>query len=252
MMYLAGAIYILKVAAWCGVAGLSVTLLNDKDIHKGVKKIKGLYGRMQKITHINLEDCHTVVFGMTRHGKTYAMKKTLNVVKEGVFFFNTQHEEMPKNFRDATGANSFEQIIDALERGQKINYLPALDKEKRQKELELIIRRLYDGEKRNIRFVVDESHLFKKSALNMLQEIATTGLRFGIKAVFITQRGALLDNTLISQSNKFVFFYTPNTDKEYFRGYGFPVEEIAEKINNEKYVFVTYDGKNLEGAYKIV
>lgn len=251
MMYLAGATYILKLALGCTVAGLTVTLLNDKDIHKLAKKLGGIK-RMNKIKAIPLGDEHTTVLGLTRHGKTYALKKTLSHVKEGVFFFNTQLETMPPDFVEASGANSFEQIDRLLQEGRKVNFLPDTDRDKRQTQLKVIIKKLYDGQKRDIRFVVDEAHLFKKDALAMVQEIATTGLRFGIKGVFISQRGALLDNTLISQSNNYIFFYLNPTDVKYFKEYGFPMEDIQEKIGGEKYIFCTYDNKNIKGSFKVV
>lgn len=250
MMYLAGAISLLKLATWCGVAGLSVTLFSDKDIHNLVKKLGGLK-RMKVIKEIPLGDEHTTVLGLTRHGKTYALKKTLSQAKEGVFFFNTQLETMPSNFVEASGDNSWEQIDYLLQQGKKVNFLPDTDKERRQKQLKIIIKNLYDGSKRSVRFVVDEAHLFKKDSLAMVQEIATTGLRFGIKGVFISQRGALMDNTLISQSNKYVFFYMGQHDREYFKNYGFPMEDIQQRIGGEKYLFCTYDNKKIEGSFKI-
>lgn len=254
MMYLAGAITLLKLTLGCTVAGLTVTLLNDPDVHKLYRAIKERKDRkMKQVTHIDLPEAHMTVLGQTQHGKTHLIKNTLNTVKGGgVFFFNTQLEPMPKNFIEASGANSWEQILGALEAGKKINFIPTTDSEKRSKQLETIIKKLYDGQKRDIRFVVDEAHLYKKGALSKMQEIATTGLRFGIKGIWISQRGALLDNTLISQSNFYVFFYLGLTDQKYFREYGFPMEEIQSRINKEKYLFCTYDGKEIEGAYKTV
>jgi hypothetical protein len=252
MVYLAGATYLLKIAMYCGVTGLTVTLLTDKDIHKVFGSVRRLIRKMNGLKAIPLGDEHTSVLGLTRHGKTYALKKTLSQAKEGVFFFNTQLEEMPKNFIEASGANAFEQIDSLLRQGKKINYLPSTDKDKRQTELKVIIRSLYDGQKRNIRFVIDEAHLFKKDALSMAQEIATTGLRFGIKGVFISQRGALMDNTLISQSNRYIFFAMNPHDSDYFKNYGFPIEEVQSRIKGEKYLFCVYDNKTVTGSYKIV
>lgn len=253
MMYLAGATYILKVALGMTVAGFLVTVSNDKDVQLIASKIyKKVAKKMQGIKAIPLDDSHTCVLGTTRHGKTYAIIETLAQVKEGVFFFNTQLETMPKNFVEANGSNSFEQIDYLLQQGRKVNFIPATDKEQRQKQLELIIKKLYDGQKRNIRFVVDEAHLYKKGSLAMVQEVATTGLRFGIKGVFISQRGALMDNTLISQSNMFVCFHLNGHDIEYLKNYGFPVEEMQQRIGGEKYLFCTYDNKTVKGAFKIV
>lgn len=251
MVYLVGATYLLKLALYCGVAGLSVTLLTDKDIHSLIKAVKGRISVMSGLKAIPLGDEHTTVLGLTRHGKTYAMKKTLANVSEGVFFFNTQLENMPSSFVEASGANSFEQIDAYLQQGKKINYLPSTDKEKRQYELKCIIKKLYDGNKRDIRFVVDEAHLFKKDALAQVQEIATTGLRFGIKGVFISQRGALMDNTLISQSNRYIFFAMNPHDRDYFTNYGFPMDDVQNRIRGEKYLFCVYDNKEVTGAYKI-
>lgn len=202
------------------------------------------------ITHIQMYDEHTSIFGLTRHGKTYAIKKSLLKVKEGVLFFNTQLETMP-GFVEASGSNSFEQIDNMLAKGKKINFLPATDRDKREGQLEFLIKSLYDGNKRDIRFVIDEVHLFKKEGLKRAQEIATTGLRFGIKGVFITQRGALIDNTLFSQSNRYIFFAMNPTDSDYFNNKSFPMDDIQKRINHEKYKFAIYDNKEITGPFII-
>lgn len=227
------------------VSKITVDIMNsewwDKRMVKSFNTLKGY----------PLNDGHTVVLGMTRHGKTWATMETFKNVKEGVLFFNVQQEETPKTFIKVDMFCSITTIIEALERGEKINYIPSTDLEIMAKEICLIIRNLYDGSKRNIYFIIDECHLFKKESLAQIQRIATTGLRFGIKGVFCSQRGALIDNTLISQSTFFVTFYNNQQDVNYWNGYGFPIEEMMERIGGEKYLFCTYDGKEIKGAYKI-
>jgi hypothetical protein len=242
----------LKFCAWIGVAGIVSTALSNGDavkIYEGVKTIGGK--RVKEIASIPLENEHTTVLGLTRHGKTYAIIQTLRHIKESVFFFNVQHEEVPREFTNADLNNTPSQIKKALQSGKKINYMPSSKIEVMQKELSAIVEHLYENKDWNVRFVVDEVHLMKKGALDSCIRVATTGLRHGIKAVFISQRPAKVDNTLYSQSTKHIIFALGKVDESYLDNYGFPVEEIVSKTRNEKYTFVTFDQKEVKGPYKI-
>lgn len=241
------------------MSGMTITYLIIVDLAKNdvipLEKVFSKVGKMlnkaNMVSRYPLNEGHTVVLGMTRHGKTFATMQTFKNVKEGVFFFNVQQEDTPKEYMKADKNVSFSQIDRVLKNGGKVNYIPSTDLEEMQKEIEVIIKGLYDGTKRNIYFIVDECHLIKKKSLEQLQRIATTGLRFGIKGVFCSQRGALIDNTLISQSTCFIWFYNNQQDQSYWRNYGVPIDELMGKIGGEKYLFCTYDGKEIKGAYQI-
>lgn len=200
---------------------------------------------------VNFENGHSTVIGITRSGKTYATKKSLEKVKEGVIFFNTQYEEMPSSFIKVNAKDDIRVIINALKANKKINYIPQLDSSIRDKELIHLVDSLYrrDSEKR-IYLVVDEVHLYEKETLKALIKVATTGLRFGIHGIWISQRPANIDNTLMTQSNQFVIFKT-NMESGYFDRYGIPAEQIREKLGDITYSYCIYDFMDLRGPYKV-
>lgn len=252
-IYLGSLIAFLKFTAF--MSGVTLATMVTVDLAKNdmipINKLVRLLNNVKSVKGYPLNEGHTVVLGMTRHGKTFATMHTFKRVKEGVLFFNVQHEEVPKEYVRATKNDSFDMIDKALKQGMKINYLPDTDLPTMQNEIAYLIQKLYDGTKRNIYLIIDECHLMKKGALEQVQRVATTGLRFGIKGVFCSQRGALIDNTLISQSTLYIAFYNNQQDQNYWRQYGFPIDELMGRINGEKYYFCTYDGKEIKGAYKI-
>lgn len=195
-------------------------------------------------------DGHTTTLGITRSGKTWATKKSLKARKEGVIFFNTQHEDMP-GFTEASRENTWQQVSGILNRGGKVNYKPAFDEDVRNKELCLLIDRIHNGTERNIIIAVDEVHLFDKTAQKAMIRVATTGLRFGIKGVWISQRPANIDNTLMTQSNQFVIFKL-NMESAYLDRYRMPSDEIKRKIESGgQYAYVVYDWESLKGPFKV-
>lgn len=200
---------------------------------------------------IDFQGGHTTVIGLTRSGKTYATKKSLEKAGKAVLFFNTQHEDMPKSFVVADGDNHYEQLNRALKQMKKINFLPDTDTTIAQKQLAYLINKLYDGSKHDMILVVDEIHLFEKEALKNCIRVATTGLRFGITGVWISQRPANINNTLMTQSNQFVIFET-NMESNYFKQYGIPHEDIRQRLEQGgKYSYCTYNFKDVKGPDKV-
>lgn len=255
IMYMAGAIYLLKVALGCTVAGLTVTVLSDKDIHKLMNKVGKKFMGVKFVNAFYIENEHATVIGLTQHGKTYGTIKTLETMKESILFFNTQETEVGNGWVHASGSNTPGQIMKVLEQGRKINFIPSTDLEKMSKELKVLTDMFYEKGKMNVRFVIDEVHLFKacksKEGHNSLIRLATTGLGRGFKCIFLSQRPAMVDNTLYTQSTKHIIFALGLNDYRYLESLGFPGEVIKEKTNNEKYIFCEFDQKNVTGAFKI-
>lgn len=199
---------------------------------------------------INFENGHSTIIGITRSGKTYATKKSLERVKEGVIFFNTQYEEMPSSFIKVNAKDDIKVIINALKANKKINYIPQLNANIRDKELIYLVNSLYRrNSEKKIYLVVDEVHLYEKETLKALIKVATTGLRFGIYGIWISQRPANIDNTLMTQSNQFIIFKT-NMESSYFDRYGIPSEEIKSRLK-ENYSYCIYDFIEVRGPYKV-
>lgn len=195
----------------------------------------------------------TTVVGRTRSGKTYGTMKSLAAERRGVLFFNTQWEDVPKGFVKADGKNTFDQIRETLRKGKKVNFLPSTVDSVRKAQLTFLINNFFDGSMDDFFFVVDEVHLYTddKAAKAALVRLATTGVRFGKRGVWISQRGAKIDNTLMTQSTRFIFYET-NMEGQYYKQYGIPHDDIASRIvAGGKYSYCVFDGKTVEGAYKV-
>jgi hypothetical protein len=245
----------LKLALGCGVAAAAVTIVCDEDVHSLVKKAVGV--KVKKVKGFTIGNEHTTVIGLTQHGKTYGTIKTLEKIDKPILFFNTQHTPVnSKEWVEAGGGNSSDQLIYALEKGYKVNFLPSekgLDHMSRQ--LAWITDQLYILGRLDFYFAIDEVHLFKlakdKSGHNSLIRLATTGLGRGFKCIFLSQRGASVDNTLYTQSTKHIMFSLGKADYKYIKELGFPSEEIEGKLQGEKYIFVEFDQKQVSESKKV-
>jgi len=196
---------------------------------------------------------HTAVFGTTQTGKTYAVQKSLMSQKEGVLFFNVNHAPV-SNYVRADSKDDLDNVISVLMAGEKINYLP--ERETRWQEIAAIVEHILDLGGFPVTIVFDECHLmylnpdkYKRAAQAALEETVTTGLSKGIKAIFITQRPALLDNTLMTQSEFKVFFRTEN-EGPYLKRYGIPFEDV-ERMTAKEYHYCTHYRGQIEGAFKV-
>lgn len=194
---------------------------------------------------------NTTMIGTTRHGKTYGAIQSLTKAPKGVLFINTQQEKFPRGWTRASMRNDSSIIIDEVRQGTKINYEP--DRRYREQELKLIIDDLFTAARDtelDMYLVIDEAHLYRKEGLRAAEEQATTGLRWGIQGIYITQRPQLLSKTLWSQSTFFVFYKTYNLQESYFQSYGIPYAAMNERIPG-KYAYSTFDGENVEGAFTV-
>lgn len=202
------------------------------------------------------EDDHTTVVGRTRSGKTTGVVWSLQQDKRGVLFFNTQQIRFPRGWTVATIDTDFDDLLDALISGDKIVYNPS--REYRQQELSILIGLLYKASQArdgvlDIYLVVDEVHLFTKAALKACIEVATTGIRWGIKAIWISQRPANIHNTLKTQSTRVVAFDISQMETNYLNSYQMPAEAILNALREGgKYSYVVYDGHDLKGAYRVM
>lgn len=244
---------LIKLMGVLAVTGFTIELEKETKIIRRLIKMTKL--NLKLVKGFPLPNGHVVVIGRTQNGKTFATMHTLTQTKDGVFFFNAQLVSTPNGFIKVNGDYSTEQIISLLKKGKKLNYLPSTDIKKMGKELVTITNSFYDYGEINMRYVIDEVHLFQmlgeKDALNACKRVATTGIRFGYKGVFLSQRPAMVDNTLYTQAIQNVIFNLGKNDVGYMKNLGFPVEEIMNKIDNTPYVFVTYDDKEINGPFKI-
>jgi len=192
----------------------------------------------------SFKEGHTIVLGLTRSGKTYAVKKILTQSNNGVLFFNTQDENL-EGFIKVGAITPFNIILKLLKLKRKINYIPSTKLKDQFIEIQFLVNQLFENahlsQKNSIFIVVDEAHLFLKESLESIKRIATSGIRWGINGIFISQRPANLDNTLMSQSSHMLIFKC-NMESQYFKNYSIPIEIILSNIEHYgKYSFCEYD-----------
>jgi DNA helicase HerA-like ATPase len=202
----------------------------------------------------NFKEGHTIVLGLTQSGKTYAVKKILSKSTNGVLFFNTQQENL-EGYINANKNTPFIQIAKLLRLHKKINYLPDTRLKIQFIEVDFLINMLFEhklfSKSNPINIVIDEAHLFEGRALDNINRIATSGIRWGLNGIFISQRPANLSNTLMSQSSHMLIFKT-NMEIQYFKNYSIPIEQILEEINkNGLYSFCEYDFLTITAYKKI-
>jgi hypothetical protein len=251
MLIFGGMTAFLKFVVWCSVGTLATgAIYETRELWKGSftkmksKNVDTIFTKHKE---------HSTVLGITRHGKTYAAIKSLRLLRdEAVFFYNTQHEKVGEGWTTVDpNVHEWEQVEYLLSKNKKVNWLPSTKIDDMQNEIVYIVDRLYNGESRNVRIAFDEVHLFTKNALKQIQRIATTGLRWGMRGVFISQRPAKVDNTLYTQSTNHVIFALGSADYQYLHGQGFPIDELKQKIQGEKYIFVNFDQKEVSEPKKI-
>jgi hypothetical protein len=166
-------------------------------------------------------------------------------------FYNTQLEDDLPGYREINPDGvTWGQVVKLLKRGEKLNLLPPTYPEKKEKLLAGIVQRLFDSGFTKINpmyLAVDEVHLYdEKTVLPELIRVATGGMKFGIRGVWISQRPALIPNTLMTQSVRMLMFPC-NMETQYFKRYGIPYDEIEQElIKNGEFSYVSYDFRNIE------
>lgn len=253
-IFLGSTLTFLKAVSWgagiCLASQIAVDVLNSEWLERVKTKVS-----VKSVKGFDLGNEHCTVLGITQYGKTYATLQTLNGLKEGVLFINPQLTKTPKSFIKASAKNTAGSIWRAVKMGQKVDYHTSSDLEDISKEINVLIKELYEIGRLDCRIVIDECHLLSmakdKSGLNACKRLASTGLSRGFKTVFISQRPATMDNSFYTQSTKHIVFTLGVNDYAYLKTNGFPVEEMKSMTGGQKYLFCEFDQMNVKGAYKI-
>jgi len=197
---------------------------------------------------------HTLVIGQTQQGKTYAVNKILKNQNKGCLFFNTQLESL-NGYIKVNNSTNFKTIKELLKKGNKLNYEPVSKISIQGQEIRFLITQLFENgnfsKENNIFIAIDEVHLFQKESLQAIERIATSGLKFGLNGIFLSQRPANISNTLMSQSVEMIIFKC-SMESQYFKNYDIPIDIILEKIKkNGRYSFCSYNFSELNEYSKV-
>lgn len=203
---------------------------------------------------------HVFICGLTRSGKTYFTWKALDELPGPVLYLNIQGETkgLPKRFL-TVGAREIDsdQLIEILRDGGKVNLILGAGTHMINVVIGYILELLMESgfsEEKPIYVAVDECHLIAPGGFTMrkAREVATAGLKKGVRCVWITQRPALADKTLYTQSAEQYIFYLSVSEASYMRTKGIDFETCQREWENRgKYSYVYYDGYTLEGRDSI-
>lgn len=235
---------------------LEIVIIKGLAVLIGVLEFKnrGVIKLVNKLEKIEFKiDEHVAVMGRTRHGKTFATTVSAGKHNGAVLFFNTQLER--NGLKDFTifelGKHTLEQFKSLVDRGRKINWIPPTKPVNRDKQVCALVDFIYEelGET-PLLCIWDETHLYKREAKDQLVRLATTGLRWNHPCVFLTQRPAMMENNLLSQSTRKIIFQLDDVDYSYLKEKGWNIDQLVN-MTSDKYLFVDHDGRNLKGAFKI-
>ena len=195
---------------------------------------------------------HVFVCGQTRSGKTYFIARALEQLNRPVLFFNVQDEDLPPKFMTIKyNEVNMSQLMEALRSGAKIDLRLPLDIEETNTLINFILMKLMGAgysEESPIYVALDECHLLKNDGKEGSIQAATRGLKRGVRCIFITQRPALCDKTLYTQSAEQYIFYVAASEKEYLKSKGLDYDKCKEEWEKlGKYSYIFYDGFTLEG-----
>ena len=199
---------------------------------------------------------HTFVCGMTQSGKTTFVMNQLKKSKCPVFFFNPQRVDLGSEYiRVNIKTAIWQHVLRALRRGEKIDFVPQLEDATASKELEFLVNRLFEAgftKDKPVIVAIDEAHMVSdyKEGKRALRKVANRGLTYGVHAVFISQRPANVEYTILTQSDQHVIFKT-GYEREYFTRKGLDYAEIKNKIQAKgDHAYVVWNGYELSGAYR--
>jgi hypothetical protein len=194
------------------------------------------------------------ICGMAGSGKTYFALKELERDYSPAFFFNPQETET--NFCRVDGSYKVSDIIRALKKGEKLNYIPRQSLKKAKYEINTIIQEIFAADcmrEKPFNFAIDEVHLVAKQGDNneYINMIPTRGRVFGFRGIFIAQRPALVDKTIVTQCTKHFIFHT-EWETAYFKTKGLDPEKINSLLGDFRkspHNYVIYESGQITGPY---
>lgn len=201
-------------------------------------------------------ECHAVVAGQTRSGKTTLGKVLFSALTGHRIFFNISNDREIYGLSDITVFTP-QELFEAIGLGkQRINYVPPTSNNLRKEHVLQIYNILMmlgtnvaklpqaTGKFFWATFIVDEAHLVapKHSKDDGLSLLTTRGAGVGVRCVAITQRPSLLSQTVLSQSPYYFIFYVSPFEQKYFKSYSINLSRYKEFIDYQLHRFIYYDG----------
>lgn len=203
-------------------------------------------------------DKHIGIIGETQSGKTVLAGRMVDNLTETEAVLVIDFEDLGEfGGVRVDGDTPEESIINALENGETLRFVPATDKELRIKQIDYIFDVLKNKVGRMVYVVADEIQEYGDAKSNAFDRYAIRGLKNGVLLISITQRPAKLSNTIASQTKRWFFFEVNNFEERYFKEYSLPFEDITERFNSmnqdkAKHSFVVYErGRGVSKPMKL-
>lgn len=200
---------------------------------------------------------HIFIAGITRSGKTYFAINSAAALRAPVLFLNIQDEDTPAPFITVyENATNEKQLLAELKKGRKIDLrFGDVSETQISAVTAFIINSLMTAgfnEYKPIYLILDECHILKAEALGAAIQAATRGLKRGIRCIFITQRPALANKTLYTQSAEQYIFHCSSAEKEYLKSKGIDFDfALKTWAKYGKYSYIYTDGFTTEGRRAI-
>ena len=201
---------------------------------------------------------HVFIAGQNRSGKTTLAKVLFSVLVGHRIFYNIQNDREIYGLSDVT-VFSPRELFEAIGLGkQRINYIPPSNSEESRAHLLQIYQMLmalgsYVAKLPQVSSVkkyfwctlfVDEAHIVapKRSKDDGVSLLTTRGAGLGIRVVTISQRPALLSQTILTQSPFYFIFYVSPMERKYFSSYGLNLNEYKVFLDYQKHRYIFWDG----------
>lgn len=199
---------------------------------------------------------HILLIGSTGSGKTYAASYMMKFMDAAVFV-NTQ-EELSVSQACQVSLDDPSEIQDALEEGwRKIEYVPSMDRDAAQAEVETLREGLFEiGSIMKaqaqvmelpmwITVFLDEAQLYAPIHTHRdAENFWTRGRGYGIKGVAISRQPQELSKEIVNNVEYELIFLLGHYAEPYFKTFKIPIEEHRAWIA-QKHHFLLYDKQTI-------
>lgn len=205
---------------------------------------------------------HILLIGSTGSGKTYAASYMAQFL-DAFVFINTQEEKSVTQTCQMTLEDP-EELEDAFEEGYRgIEYVPSMDRDTAQEEVEVIREQLFEigsvmkaqANVMELPFWVtvflDEAQLYAPLHTHRdAENYWTRGRGYGIRGVAISRQPQELSKEIVNNVEYELIFQTGHYAEPYFKTFKIPIEEHREWLRKEHH-FLLYDKWELKECLPI-
>lgn len=196
------------------------------------------------------KNSYNTVIGASKSGKSYLIKKQC---KGACLYFNYIGERKDwSGWVEVDRKVSKKQVLNLLNKNFKVVFHCSRNEELRVKEILNLWNLTKSISKKNLTIIMDECHLWNEKELKkVLIEMATSGRHYCNSLVFATQRLALIDNAIPTQSEN-IFIFRLRFEEGYFKDKGIDMKRLQKELKEKKYHFIKIDEQGNETKPMIV